>query len=163
WEAAQVEHMHHLLEEAARRRPGDEDLRGFEWHYLWRLGHPEVQTLQGHTGWVVAVAFSPDGRRLATAGGDPPGRIWEAAGGKQLLALKGHADPVWGVAFSPDGRRVASASLDWTVRVWGATGGEELLTLQGHTGPVWGVAFSPDGLRLASACGTARKPAEVKL
>src|SRR5262249_2768797 len=74
WEAAQVEHMHHLLEEAARRRPGDEDLRGFEWHYLWRLGHPEGQTLQGHTGWGVAGAFSPPGPRPASPRGGPPWR-----------------------------------------------------------------------------------------
>ncbi|MCI0458809.1 MAG: serine/threonine-protein kinase, partial [Gemmataceae bacterium] len=66
WERNQVDHMVQLLEEAKRRQPGDEDLRGFEWHYLWRLAHPEMQTLKGHTDLVWSVAFSPDGLRLAS-------------------------------------------------------------------------------------------------
>jgi tetratricopeptide (TPR) repeat protein len=69
------------------------------------------------------VAYSPDGRRLATASVDQTVRLWDAATGQELLALKGHTDRVNAVAFSPDGRRLASAaggepSRDRTVRVW---------------------------------------------
>src|SRR5262249_3791275 len=69
WDRAQVDHMLDLLEEAALCQPGDEDLRGFEWHYLWRLGHPETPTLQGHAGGAWGVAFSPDGRLVASPRG----------------------------------------------------------------------------------------------
>ncbi|MCI0460436.1 MAG: protein kinase, partial [Gemmataceae bacterium] len=153
WENAQVEYMVQLLKDAERRQPGDEDLRGFEWHYLWRLGHPEVQTLQEHTGQVTSVAFSPDGQRLAAASNDGPigmVKIWEASTGKELLTLKGHTEVVWSVAFSPDGQRLASASYDRTVKLWESATGKELLTFKGHTTAVRSVAFSPDGQRLAS-------------
>jgi len=108
-------------------------------------------TLRGHSGPVNSVAFSPDGKRLATASYDQTAKVWDAESGQELLTLRGHGAFVLGVAFSPDGKRLATASGDGTAKVWDAEGGKELLTLRGHGDVVLGVAFSPDGKRLATA------------
>ena len=78
-------------------------------------------TLNGHTGPVNCVAFSADGKRLASASKDQTVKVWDATNGQETLTLKGHTGPVTSVAFSPDGKRLASASNDQTVRVWDVT------------------------------------------
>jgi hypothetical protein len=97
------------------------------------------------------VAFSPDGRRLASASYDGTVKLWDADTGQEVLTLRGHSGRVTSVAFSPDGRRLASANDDGTVMLWDAATGQEVLTLRGHSYSVGSVAFSPDGRRLASA------------
>ena len=104
-----------------------------------------------YTGGTASICFSPDGKRIASAGLDQEVRVWDAEKGKELLTLKGHTAPVSSVCFSPDGKRLASASWDKTVKVWDAEKGQEILTLKGHTGLLRSVCFSPDGKRLASA------------
>jgi WD40 repeat protein len=154
WDQTHVGRVLELLEEM-RPQPGQLDLRGFEWHYLQRLCHGELQTL--HTGAIDRLAYSPDGARLA---GEGRGwvRVWDTTTGRELLTLKGPTDGSAGVAFSPNGTRLASAENAKTVRVWDAISGEELAAFQGHTRRVSSVAFSPDGTRLASASvdGTVR-------
>ena len=99
---------------------------------------------------ITSVAFSPDGKKLASGSDDKTVRLWEVETGKQLATLTGHSDSVWSVAFSPDGKKLASGSRDQTVRLWEVETGKQLATLTGHSSDVLSVAFSPDGKKLAS-------------
>jgi WD40 repeat protein len=125
------------------------------------------RTLRAGSG-PVGVAFSPDGKRLASwAGGElPPGvvdvKIWDVAAGKSTATLKGHMG-LWSVAFSPDGKTLATGGFLFgdekptsEIRFWDVATGKSTVTLKGLTGMVWSVAFSPDGKTLAAAVGATR-------
>jgi WD40 repeat protein len=103
-------------------------------------------------GPVMAVAFSPDGSRIISAGTDMTLRIWNAATGQpDGDPLQGHAKSVSTVAFSPDGSRIASGSEDMTLRLWDADTGHPIgQPLQGHEKSVLCLAFSPDGKHIVS-------------
>jgi WD40 repeat protein/serine/threonine protein kinase len=102
-----------------------EALRGWEWHYLMRLSRIEPLFLQNKSE-VNGVAFSPDGERLASAGGDGSVKIWNSRTGDVIQTIPhAHAGAVVAVAFHPDGRRLASAGADGLAKVWDLTAGPE--------------------------------------
>ena len=109
-----------------------------------------LHILKGHLRIVYAVAFSPDGKQLASGSGDAIVRLWDVATGAVLRILKGHTNQVYAVAFSPDGKQLASGSGGATVRLWNAATGTMLRIMEGHSNMVYSVVFSPNSKRLLS-------------
>jgi mono/diheme cytochrome c family protein len=128
-------------------------------HLMALDGRTWVAALDGHADLVRAVAFSPDGSRLAVAGG-PSGRfgevrIWDvsAAAPKLVSTIQGHRDSILAVAFSPDGRTIATGSYDKLIKVWTVADGKVVATLKEHSDAVYAVAFLPGGAQVLTAAG----------
>jgi WD40 repeat protein/tRNA A-37 threonylcarbamoyl transferase component Bud32 len=107
-----------------------------------------------HWHEVGGVAFSPDGRILASCGQDRTVKLWDAVTGSELYTLQGHTDYVESLAFSPDGKTLASASADRTAKLWDVGRGKVRQTLDGRGGGISHLAWSPDGNWLATASGS---------
>jgi WD40 repeat protein len=162
WQTSQLDLTEKVLD--AQEQPSDpDDPRGFEWYYLRRLCRLELATLRGSSKGVHAVAFSPDGRLLASAGADRGIVIWDVARGKEFLRLQGSSQVIRALAFSPDGRRLAWAAsnfrrapdaLPGEVRIWDVDRRQEERSPLGLPSAVTTVAFSPDGRRLAYGGGS---------
>lgn len=110
----------------------------------------ELQTLHGHLGQVVNIAFRPDNTQVATCSNDCTTMIWEPLTGKVIQTLIGHTQPVHTLAWSPDGTRIVTGGADLTLRLWDARTGKEVHRSK-VSEPVSAVAFHPDGAFLASA------------
>jgi WD40 repeat protein/tRNA A-37 threonylcarbamoyl transferase component Bud32 len=134
--------------------------RNWEWRYLKRLYHMDLLTLGDHTNTVRSVAYSPDGKWLASGSADRTIKIWDATTGQVIRTLIGHEDEVRSVAYSPDGKWLASASADGMGVVWDAATGQRLMSIKENIGSFAQVAFSPDGARLAS-CSAGNSGAQV--
>jgi WD40 repeat protein/serine/threonine protein kinase len=108
----------------------------------------ELRTLPRHTGHVLSVAFSSDGRRIVSGSRDGTVKVWDAATGEEQLSVRGHTEGISSVALSGDGKRIVSGSRDKTVNVWDAATGEEKLTLKGLSFST--VAITSDGRKIVS-------------
>ena len=132
---------------------GQEDLRGFEWHYLFRLAThiPRVvATLEGHVGDVYSVCYSSDGLLIATAGKDGTARVWDVKDYRQIAKYP-HAGEVNCVAFTSNSETLACCTDEGLIYLWDIASSKER-KLPGHKGEVAFVQFAPDGRTLAS-CG----------
>lgn len=127
------------------------DLRGWEWHYVHRLCHADLLTLNLPNGYVDSASFSADGARIVMGSDKNAAKVWDARTGAELLILKGHSDHIMSTSFSVDGLLIVTASQDKTAKVWDARTGAELFTLKGHSASVQSASFNTNGLRILTA------------
>jgi WD40 repeat protein/predicted Ser/Thr protein kinase len=161
WHASNLDRADSLLAECPT------DLRSWEWNYLYHLCHAEERVYRGHAEparpflWpIVAMAFSPDGRRVASLDRGGLVKVWDPEDGRDIASYQLDGDNIDVAAFSPDLLRLAWVSsfhkdLEATkiIKVWDLTTGKQVVALRGHpTRFITAMAFSSDGQRLASAC-----------
>jgi WD40 repeat protein len=104
-----------------------------------------------HGQYVLSVAYSKDGKRVASGSSDNTIQILDATNGQVLTTLRGHRDGVLSVRFSPDGSQLLSGSYDNTARLWDLASGQVLQEFKGHSWWVWAAEFSPDASRIVTA------------
>jgi WD40 repeat protein len=157
WEAGNLARARELLDRQ-RHQPGKQDLRGFEWRYLWRLSRDSSRhTFTGHSQGITAVLFAPDGKTLVSASNDGTVRLWDVAKPREIGSLQGSPEvaPAQGLepsitslALAPDGKVLAAAGNDGRVIFWDMASRQRRDTLRQES---WGkdIAFLPDGKLLA--------------
>ena len=159
WDGNDVGRVLEELEGLRPKQPGASDPRGWEWHYLNRLCHSDLQTFRDSRWLPPGQPFSPDGKLVCTVlRSSHTVKLTDVTTGKDTIELVDATNGLWAnsVAFSRDGQRLACSLADGTIRLWDTTTGKKTLTITGHEvagRKVSGlcVAFSPDGKRLAAA------------
>jgi WD40 repeat protein len=160
WQEGQIVPMTALLEELRPDQPGQEDLRGFEWHYLWSLRDGSQFTIQADTAHTFGVAFSPDGKRLVSYGYDEVLKVWDSITRKQLLQIRKTPEGIHKVVYSPDGRSLITVvqnqdpmpTNDHLV-IWDAHSGKAIRTFNRFKNEPYAIsvlAVSPDGRFVAT-------------
>lgn len=151
---ADIEGALRILHKDWQPKGDQRDLREWEWYYLKERCEARLG-FGSHPGRAFAVAYRPDGKQLASAGGElnKPGeiKIWDIRTGKLLRTLTGHANVITALAYHPERPLLASASYDRTIKLWNLETGDEFVMLRGHADSIYDVTFSPDGNLLASA------------
>lgn len=151
-ETGDIDHAWSLLN-TQWPKPGEPDLRGFDWYCLARLLNSEQTAFQGHRGRIPCLAASPREPWIASGGFDTDVRLWNLQTGRCLAVLPGHTEVVIALAVSPDSCLLASGSGDTTIKLWDVRNLEkpqEIAVFRQGT-PVHGLDFSPDGRWLASS------------
>jgi len=140
-----------LLKEHWAKR-GEPDLRGFEWRYLWNLCQGDnFQTFSGHSNVVQCVAFSPDGKTLASASADSSVKLWDVANRRLMATLRAYTNTADWLAFSNDGATLATAGDDGLIKLWNFKTHQLIFTLKEEKAAR--IAFSPAGTLLAIGYG----------
>ena len=149
WNEADIERMRELLD-MQMPQPGQRDLRGFEWYYLWRLAHSDLVTLK-HTGELSSVVVTPDGAKMAsqTLFGDI--RIWDTVTGKEFSPIHDGEANAMHLSLSPDSKFFAQSKRDGQIKIYAVSNGAHITTLKFGSKEGSINAFSPDGKLLAAA------------
>jgi mono/diheme cytochrome c family protein len=154
--ALAINHKHRLVARASGL-PGTPGVLYIDSLEKWYTPTPTAEksaVMMGepvHADVILDLAFSPDGKTLATCSYDTQVKLWDGVTGKLLHTLKEHSDAVYGVAFSPVGKLLATTGADRSVKVWDVQAGKLLYTLSEATDWNYAVAWSPDGKHLAAA------------
>lgn len=154
WNEAGIPRMEELLNNHIPK-PGQKDLRGFEWYYLWRLSHNGLRTIQ-QPGAITSIAVSPNGKTLAAVSDVfPIVKLWDTETGREILTLKSPTRLFPSVAFSADGKSLIAVILDGSRKIWDGATAKEISSLQLNVSnnSLSRMRLSPDGKILAMGSG----------
>ncbi len=148
WDEKNVGRARELLNSLMPEHTAGVDLRGWEWHYLWRLTHSELRILQFMS---MCLAFTPDGQFLISGSDDGTLKAWNASGTREMWSVQAHSDRVTRLAVSTDGDLIATRGRNGDAKLWESTSGREIRIYPSSPGKGRGMTLSRNGDRLVTA------------